>query len=103
MKYTHDILKKFNMDKVKPIKTPMDTNGHLDLNLDGTSGDQKVYCFIIGYLLYLCASRHDIMISVCMCVRFQTAPKDCHLRTVKRIMRYLVLTPNIGLWYHKGS
>jgi hypothetical protein len=43
------------------------------------------------------------MLSVCMCARFQAAPKDCHLRTVKKIMRYLVPTPIIGLWYHKGS
>jgi hypothetical protein len=102
-KYTHDILKKFGMDKAKPIKTPMGTNGHLDLDLGGTSVDQKVYRSMIGSLLYLCASRPDIMLSVCMCARFQAAPKDCHLRAVKRIMRYLVLTPNLGLWYPKGS
>jgi hypothetical protein len=102
-KYTHDILKKFGMDKAKPIKTPMDTNGHLDLDLGGTSVDQKVYSCMIGSLLYLCASRPDIMLSVCMSARFQAAPKDCHLRALKRIMRYLVLTPNLGLWYPKGS
>jgi hypothetical protein len=102
-KYTHDILKKFGMDKAKPIKMPMGTNGHLDLDLDGTSVDQKVYRSIIGSLLYLCASRPDIMLSLCMCVRFQAAPKDYHLRVVKRIMRHLVLTPNLGLWYPKGS
>jgi hypothetical protein len=91
------------MDKAKPIKTPMGTNGHLDLDLGGTSVDQKVYHSMIRSLLYLCASRLDIMLSVCMCARFQAAPKDCHLRAVKRIMRYLVLTPNLGLWYPRGS
>jgi hypothetical protein len=102
MKYTRDILKKFGMDKAKPIKTPMGTNGHLDLDLGGTLVEQKIYCSMIGSLLYLCASRPDIMLSVCMCVRFQAAPKDCHLTAVKKIMRYLVLTPNLGLWYLKG-
>jgi hypothetical protein len=58
------------MDKEKSIKTPMDTNGHLDLNLGDTSVDQKIYHFMIGSLLYLCASRPDIMLSVCMCVKF---------------------------------
>jgi hypothetical protein len=101
MKYTRDILKKFDMDKAKPIKTPMDTNGHLDLG--STSIDQKVYRSMIVSLLYLCASRFDIILSMCMCVRFHAAPKDYHLRAVKRIMRYLVLTPNLGLWYPKGS
>jgi hypothetical protein len=58
---------------------------------------------MIGSLLYLCASRPNIMLSVYMCGIFQTAPEDCHLRAVKRIMRYLVLSPNLGLWYPKGS
>jgi hypothetical protein len=102
-KYTRGILKKFGMDKVKPIKTPMGTNSYLDLDLAGTSVDQKVYCSMIGSLLYLCASMPDFMLSVCMCARFQAALKDCHLRVVKRIMRYLVLTPNLGLWYPMGS
>jgi hypothetical protein len=102
MKYTRDILKKFVMDKAKSIKTLMGSNGHLDLDLGGTSIDQKVYHSMIGSLLYLCASRLDTMLSVCMCARFQAAPKDCHLRAVKRIMRYLILTPNLGLWYPKG-
>jgi hypothetical protein len=103
MKYMRDILKKFIMDMAKPIKTPMGTNDHLDLDLGGTSVDQKVYRSMVGSLLYLCASRPNIILSMCMCTRFQAAPKDCHLRAVKRIMRYLVLTPNLGLWYSKGS
>jgi hypothetical protein len=97
MKYTRDVLKKFIMDKAKPIKTPMDTNGHVDRDLDDTSVDQKVYRSMIESLLYLCASRPDIKLSVCMCARFQATPKDYHLRVVKRIMRYLILTPNLGL------
>jgi hypothetical protein len=102
-KYAHDILKKFGMDKIKPIKTPMGTNGHLNLNLRGTSVDQKIYHSMIGSLLQLCASRPNIMLSVCMCVGFQAAHKDYHLRAVKRIMRYLILIPNLGLWHPKGS
>jgi hypothetical protein len=69
-KYSRDILKKFGMDKAKSIKMPMYTNGHLDLDLGGTSVDQKLYRSMIGSLLYLCASRLDIMLSVCMCARF---------------------------------
>jgi hypothetical protein len=87
----------------KPIKTPMGTNGHLDLDTGGKSIDQKVYRSMIGSLLYLCASRSDIMLSVCMCARFQADPIEVHLRAMKRIMRYLVYTPKFGLWYPKGS
>jgi len=96
-KYTHDMLKKFDMVNAKPIKTPMPTNGHLDLSEEGTTVDIKVYHSMIGSLLYLCASRLDIMHSVCMCARFQANPKECHLMAVKRILRYLVHTPNLWL------
>jgi hypothetical protein len=50
-KYTRDILKRFGMDKAKSIKMSMGTNGHLDLDLGGTSVDQKVYRSMIGSLL----------------------------------------------------
>jgi hypothetical protein len=70
-KYIQDILNKFGMKDAKPIKTPMGTNGHLDLDTGGKSIDQKIYRSMIKSLLYLCASRSDIMLSVCMCVRFQ--------------------------------
>jgi hypothetical protein len=66
-KYTRDMLKKFDMEKAKPIKTPMPTNGHMDLNEEGKYMDEKVYRSMIGSLLYLCASRSDICL-VCACV-----------------------------------
>jgi hypothetical protein len=102
-KYTQDMLKKFGMEKEKHAKTPMSSNGHLDLNEEGKAVDQKLYRSMIGPLLYLCASRPDIKLSVCMCARFQANPKDCHLVAVKRILRYLVHTQNLGLWYPKSS
>jgi hypothetical protein len=40
----------------------MGTNGHLDLDMGGKSVDQKVYWSMIGSLLYICASRPDIML-----------------------------------------
>jgi hypothetical protein len=70
MKYTHDILKKFDMDKAKPIKTPMGTNDYFDLDLGGILIDQKVYRCMIESLLYLCTSSPDIILSVYMCARF---------------------------------
>jgi hypothetical protein len=103
MKYTQDLLKRFRMKDAKPAKTPMGTDGHVDLNKGGKSVDQKAYRSMIGSLLYLCASRLDIMLSVCMCARFQFDPRECHLVAVKRILRYLVATPCFGIWYPKGS
>ena len=75
---------KFGMKDAKPIKTTMGTNGHLDLDTRGKSVDQKVYRSMIGSLLYLCASRPDIMLSVCMCARFLDDPKEIHLQVMKK-------------------
>jgi hypothetical protein len=96
-KYTQDFLKKFGMKDAKPAKTPMGTDRHLDLNKGGKFVDQKAYWSMIGSLLYLCASRPDIVLSVSMCARFQSDPKECHLVAFKRILRYLVSTPCFGI------
>jgi hypothetical protein len=81
----------------------MPTNGHLVLDEGGNPVGQTLYRSMIGSLLYLTASRPNIMFSVCMCARFQASPKKAHLRVVKRILRYLKHTPSVGLWYPKGA
>jgi hypothetical protein len=81
----------------------MGTDGHLNLDKGGKSVDQKAYLSMISSLFYLCASRPNIMLSICMCARFQSDPKECHLVVVKRILRYLIHTPCLGIWYLKGS
>ena len=58
---------------------------------------------MVGSLLYLTASRPDIMFSTCLCARFQSDPKESHLIAIKRIFRYLRGTPNLGIWYPKDS
>ena len=66
-KYLKDVLRKFGMQDCKGVKIPMPTNGQLCTDENGKDFDQKVYRSMIGSLLYLCASRPDIMLSVCMC------------------------------------
>src|SRR3989337_2345880 len=97
------MLKRFKLDDVKPVKFLMPTKWKLDIDPNGKAVDQMVYRSMIGSLLYLCASRTDIMLSVGMCARFQAAPKEIHYVAVKRIFRYLAHTPNFGLWYPKGD
>ncbi|GJW50148.1 putative ribonuclease H-like domain-containing protein [Tanacetum coccineum] len=58
---------------------------------------------MIGSLMYLTASRPDIMFAVCACARFQVTPKMSHLHAVKRIFRYLKGQPKLGLWYPRDS
>ena len=91
------------MDLAKPCVTPMAANTKLDSDINGNEVDQKLYRSMIGSLLYLTASRPDIMHVVCLCARFQSNPRQSHLIAVKRIFRYLKDTPTLGLWYHKSS
>ena len=58
---------------------------------------------MIGSLLYLIASRPDLQLSVGICARFQSNPKQSHLNAIKRILKYLADTTNLGLWYEKGT
>jgi hypothetical protein len=102
-KYLKDMLKKFGLEDAKPIKTPMATNGHLDLDEGDKIVDQKLFRSIISSFLCITASRPDVMFSVCMCAQFQASPREAHLNVAKRILRYLKHTPNIGLWYPKGA
>jgi hypothetical protein len=102
-KYIKDMLKKFGMNKAKPISTPMGTNDNLDSDASGNMVDQKLYRSIIGSLLYVTASRPDVMFSVCIYARFQASSRESHLKATKRILRYLLHTQNVGLWYPKGA
>jgi hypothetical protein len=102
-KYVNDLLKRFDIDNLKPIKTPMAINAYLELDGGGNSLHLKLYRFMIGSLLYLTASRPDIMLNIYMCARFQASSKECHMMVIKRILRYLRQTPNLGLWYPKGA
>ena len=75
----------------------MATTTKLDKDEQGKSVDIKLYRSMIDSLLYLTASRPDIMFSVCLCARFQSCLKESYLITVKRIIRYLKGTIGMGM------
>ncbi|GJX73199.1 retrovirus-related pol polyprotein from transposon TNT 1-94 [Tanacetum coccineum] len=102
-KYVKEMLKKFGLEDSKPIKTPMSFEIKLTRDEDGEPIDNTKYRSMIGSLLYLTATRPDIMFSVCLCARFQEAPKTSHLEAVKRIFRYIKGASHLGLWYSKGT
>ncbi|GJW94029.1 putative ribonuclease H-like domain-containing protein [Tanacetum coccineum] len=102
-KYVADILKKFDFATVKTASTPMEPNKALIKDEEADSVDVHLYRSMIGSLMYLTASRPDIMFVVCACARFQVTPKMSHLHAVKRIFRYLKGQPKLGLWYPRDS
>jgi uncharacterized membrane protein YciS (DUF1049 family) len=102
-KYVNEILSRFKMETCKPVSTPMETKHGLGPDERGEEIDDTYYRSIIGSLMYLTASRPDIMFPTCVCARYQVKPRQSHLEAVKRIMRYLKGAPDLGLWYPKDD
>ena len=88
-KYAKKIARKFGLENMKSFSTPMSSNSKLNNDEKGMSVHQKLYRGMIGSLIYLTTSRPDIMFSVCLCARYQSNSKESHLKSVKRIIRYL--------------
>ncbi|GJU05464.1 putative ribonuclease H-like domain-containing protein [Tanacetum coccineum] len=89
-KYVAEILKKFDFANVKTASTPIETQKPLVKDEEASDVDVHLYRSMIGSLMYLTASRPDIMFAVCACSRFQVTPKSSHLSAVKRIFRRLI-------------
>ncbi|GJS64473.1 retrovirus-related pol polyprotein from transposon TNT 1-94 [Tanacetum coccineum] len=102
-KYANEILKKFDLHKSGPVDTHMVERTKLDEDLLGIPVDQTQYRSMIRSLMYLTASRPDLVFAVCMCARYQSKPTKKHLEAVKRVFRYLQGTINMGLWYPKDT
>jgi hypothetical protein len=82
-------MKKFNMAELKPVSTPMSSTVSLGLDEDGEAVHHREYRSIIGFLLYLTATRPDIQFVVGLCTRFQASPRSSHQTAVQRVFRYL--------------
>ncbi|GJT12874.1 hypothetical protein Tco_0859916 [Tanacetum coccineum] len=93
------ILKKFDFASVKTASTLIKAQKPLTKDEEAVDVDVHLYRSMIGSLIYLTASRPDIMFAVCACSRFQVTPKTSHLNVVKTIFRYLKGKPKLGLWY----
>ncbi|GJS44680.1 putative ribonuclease H-like domain-containing protein [Tanacetum coccineum] len=100
--------KKFQMSSMGELTfflglAPMETSKPLLKDAEAEDVDVHLYRSMIGSLMYLIASRPDIMFVICAYARFQVTPKISHLHVVKRIFRYLKGQPKLDLWYPKDS
>nr|GEX07015.1 putative ribonuclease H-like domain-containing protein [Tanacetum cinerariifolium] len=103
LKYVTEVLRKFNLSDIKTASTLVDTEKPLVKDADGVDVDVHLNRSMIGSLMYLIASRPDIMYAVCVCARFQVTPKVSHLHAIKRIFRYLKGHSKFSLWYPRDS
>ena len=97
------MLKKFKMEDCKPVLTLMAIGCKLSIDDASKDVDQRLYRSMIGSLLYVTASRPDVMQAIGQVARFQAAPKESHIISVKSILRYLKGTTEYVLWYPKGK
>ncbi|GKB95103.1 retrovirus-related pol polyprotein from transposon TNT 1-94 [Tanacetum coccineum] len=97
------IANKFDLHKSDLVDTPIVERTKLDEDLSRTPVDQTKYLSMIGSLMYLTASRPDLVFVVCMCARYQSRPTKKHLEAVKRVFWYLQGTTNMGLSYPKDT
>ncbi|GJT53630.1 putative ribonuclease H-like domain-containing protein [Tanacetum coccineum] len=88
---------------LKTASTPIETNKAMIKDEEAKDVDVHLYRSMIGSLMYITASRPNIMFVVCACARFQVTPKISHLYAVKMIFRYLKGQPKLGLWYPRDS
>ncbi|CAH1445186.1 unnamed protein product [Lactuca virosa] len=98
-KYSRNLLEKFGMTNSSKLRVPMAVGTRLGPSLDKPTVDLTLYRSRIGSLLYLTASRPDIMFDVCNCARYQSNPWVPHLTAITNIFRYLKGTVSLGLWY----
>ncbi|KAM1744384.1 hypothetical protein ACFX11_011278 [Malus domestica] len=101
--YTKEILKKFKMDDCKPISTPVECGVKLTKHDEGESVDPTFFKSLVGSLRYLTCTRPDILYVVGLVSRYMENPTTTHLKTAKRILRYLKGTVNFGLFYSSSD
>ena len=101
--YISAMLEKFGLSQAKTVSTPANLNEKLKRD-DGTSKlvDPTLYQSMVGSLLYAAiTTRPDISQAVGAASKYCSNPSEAHLTAVKRILRYLKETINLGLKYEK--
>ena len=96
-------MKKFGLDSTSFVRTPVSPKVKLTIDLLGKSVDSSLYRSMIGSLFYLTTNRPDISYSVEVCARYQANPKESHMIALKRIIKYVKITADFGVWYNKNT
>ncbi|CAL2243024.1 unnamed protein product [Prunus armeniaca] len=102
-KYAQEVLERFRMSNCNPVQNPIVPGFKITRDAEGESFDSTYYKQIIGSLMYLTATRPDIMYVVSLLSRFMEKPIELHYLAAKRVLRYLKGTVDYGLFYKKGK
>lgn len=102
-KYASEVLKRFGMMESNSVSSPIVPGFKVSKDGDGKEVDETYYKQLVGSLMYLTATRPDMMFVTCLISRYMTKPMHIHLQVAKRALRYLKGTVNYGLHYKKGG
>eukprot|EP00253_Pinus_taeda_P012346 PITA_12346 len=102
-KYVADILERFKMQNNKPSPTPTVMGLKLSKEDCSSNVNPTLYKSMIGSLMYLTATRLDIMYAVSLVSRFIETSKETHWQATKRILRYVNGTKQYGVLYTTTS
>ena len=102
-KYAMKLLEKFGLKGCKSVGTPLAANDRLCKDDGSEAVDESEYRKLVGSLLYLTATRPDIMFGASLLARFMHDPTKKHMGTAKRVLRYIQGTMDFGIEYVKGK
>ncbi|CAA7032829.1 unnamed protein product [Microthlaspi erraticum] len=100
-KYAAEVIDRFGMQHYNPVCNPIVPGQKISRDESGERIDATLYKQMVGSLMYLTASRHDLMFVVCLISRFMASPTQLHLAIAKRVVRYLKGTLECGIWYKR--
>jgi hypothetical protein len=90
------------MEKSNSVKNPIVPGVKLMKDEEGAKVNATMYKQLVGSLMYLIATRPDLMYVVCLISRFMANPTEIHLQAAKKVLRYLNGTMDLGIFLSKG-
>jgi len=100
-KYVVDILKKFKLESCKKVATPMVKNEKISKTDGEKLKEPSAYRSLVGSLLYLTATRPNLIFLAGLLSRFMSSPNNVHMGVTKRVLKYIRGTTDLGIWYSK--
>lgn len=102
-RYAMEVLKRFGMFESKSVNIPIVPGFKMSRDNHGVTMDETYLKKIVGSLMYLTATRPDMMFSISLISRYMAKPTELHLQAAKRILRYLKGITNYGILNKKGG
>lgn len=102
-KYAYEVLKRFGMDKSNLVKNLIVYGCKLSKDEKGAKVDAIMFKHVLYSLMYLIATRTDLMYGMSLISRFKSCPTEQHWLVAKKLLRYLKGMTDMGIFYKNGG